>query len=451
MTGLLGPEAEAFLTALESPPAGLRINTLRGDVGQIRARLPWALEPLAFPPGGFLIERDQRPGRHPYHAAGLFYLQDAGAMAVAALAAPRPGELVLDLAAAPGGKTTHLAALMGGEGVLIANDVQPARVRELVGNIERCGAGNTLVTQETAARLADRLGARFDRVVVDAPCSGEAMFHKSAVARDAWSEAVVLGCARRQNEIVDEAARLVRPGGLLVYSTCTFSPEEDEEVVARFLDGTPGWSVASLPTVPGAARGRPDWVPEPLRSASLEQTMRLWPHRVPGAGHFVAALQRDDGNAAGGTEGSGVAAHPAPQFARALWDAFREERLLAPPLAGGNLRVRGDELYLLPDGAPPTADLRVERPGLWLGTVRRERFDPAHALAMALPRGGARVELELSPDDPRTAAWLRGEVVRAAGEAGWVRVTVDGFPLGWGKRSGDVVKNHYPKGLRMRR
>jgi NOL1/NOP2/sun family putative RNA methylase len=452
MAALLGPEVDAFLAALASPPTALRINTLRGDTERIRARLPWALEPLPFPRDGFLIGSEHRPGRHPFHAAGLFYLQDAGAMAVAALAAPQPGELVLDLAAAPGGKSTHIAALMGGEGVLVANDVQPARVRELVGNLERCGVGNTLVTQETAARLADRLGARFDRVLVDAPCSGEAMFHKSTAARDAWSEAVVLGCARRQREILDEAARLVRPGGLLLYSTCTFSPEEDEEVVARFLEGSTGWSVESLPAVPGAAPGRPDWVPEPLRETALERTLRLWPHRVPGAGHFVAALRRDHDAADLDSAGARVGGTPAARAARALWETFREDRIVEESsFVGGDLRIRGDSLYLIPEEAPPTADLRVERPGLWLGTVRRERFEPAHALAMALPIAGARVELDLSPDDPRTAAWLRGEVIREPGTGGWLRVTVDGFPLGWGKRTGDVVKNHYPKGLRATR
>jgi NOL1/NOP2/sun family putative RNA methylase len=456
MAALLGAEAEAFFEALLDPPGALRVNTLRISPERFRALAPWPIEPLAFPRAGFEVHASARAGRDPFHAAGLYYLQDAGAMAVAALLDPRPGERVLDLAAAPGGKSTHLAALMEGRGLLVCNDVQPIRVRELIGNLERCGVGNALVTQESVERLAAQFGDGFDRVLLDAPCSGEAMFHKSMAARDAWSDAAVLGCARRQADLLRAAAPLVRPGGMMVYSTCTFSPEEDEEVVAAFIRDVPGWEIAELPAVPGGEPGRPEWVPPDLRGSPLHRTLRLWPHRVAGAGHFVAGLRRHDADPQSAVHGSATAVPgprgggEVPRDARRLWERFRDEHLGAAAAADGALMLRGSELYLLPPDTPDTGRLRVERPGLWLGTIRNDRFIPAHALAMALPGDAVHQQLDLERADPAVRAWLRGEVVRADGRAGWVRVAVSGFPLGWGKRVGDAVKNHYPKGLRWR-
>jgi NOL1/NOP2/sun family putative RNA methylase len=455
MEALLGQESEAFFAALRDPPAGLRVNTLRLSVEAFRELAPFALAPLAYPPEGFRVAADERPGRHPYHAAGLYYLQDPGAMAVGALLDPRPGERVLDLAAAPGGKATHLAARMADTGLLVANDVQPARTRELAGNLERCGVTNAVVTREPAERLAEHFGAWFDRVLLDAPCSGEAMFPKSEAARAGWSPAAVAGCARRQTDLLAQAARLVRPGGLLVYSTCTFSPEEDEEVMARFLRDHPDFEATRLEIVPGAAPGEPEWVPPRLRRPGIERALRLWPHRVPGAGHFVAGFRRIGGEA--GAPAPTRAPTAVPRSALALWERFLTEHLAAPTSALPPLRppapllLRGQELYRLPDGAPDLAGLRVERPGWWLGTLAKDRFEPAHALAMGMPRRAMHPVLDLAPDDPAVAAYLRGETLSAGGAAGWLTVCVDGFALGWGKRVGGTVKNHYPKGLRRYR
>jgi NOL1/NOP2/sun family putative RNA methylase len=444
---MLGDEAEPFFRALTDPPAGLRVNTLRLTPERFRAMAPFPLEPLAFPSEGFRVDDGARPGRHPYHAAGLYYLQDPGAMAVAALLDPRPGERVLDLAAAPGGKATHLAARMRGEGILVANDVQPARTRELTGNLERCGVANALVTREPVERLADHFGAWFDRVLLDAPCSGEAMFHKSEAARSEWSPASVAGCARRQTDLLNDAARLVRPGGTLVYSTCTFSPEEDEEVVARFLRDHAGWEPVTLPTVPGAQPARSDWVPEEIRDDRLRLAVRLWPHRVTGAGHFVAGFRRLTGE---DEEPHVLADRGVPQSARASWEAFRSETL-GGAVNDGTLELRGQELYRLPTGTPALGRLRVERPGLWLGTVHAARFEPAHPLALAARPADFADTVALTADDPAVHAYLRGETLGSAGRPGWVAVCVDGFALGWGKRVGGTIKNHYPKGLRRHR
>jgi NOL1/NOP2/sun family putative RNA methylase len=449
---LLGDESEAFFAALADPPTGLRVNTLRLSPEEFRSISPFELESLAFPPEGFRVDAGTRPGRHPYHAAGLYYLQDPGAMAVAALLDPQPGERVLDLAAAPGGKSTHIAARMQDEGLLVANDVHPARTRELAGNLERCGVRNAVVTLESAERLADHFGAWFDRVLLDAPCSGEAMFHKSEAARAEWSPAAVAGCARRQVDLLADAARLVRPGGCLVYSTCTFSPEEDEQVIARFLRDNPDYELVELTGLPGALPGNPAWVPPELCDPALVRTLRLWPHRVPGAGHFVAGLRRVAG-APG--EPPRAPRSDIPRAALALWEAFRNEHLAGeessnpPPLRPPTpLLLRGAELYRLPEAAPDLGRLRVERPGWWLGTLQKNRFEPAHALALGLARNRMRNALDLDPDDPAVEAYLRGETISSAGPAGWVIVRANGYALGWGKRVGDRVKNHFPKGLR---
>ncbi len=445
MRSLLGGDTEAFFGALAEVRSGLRVNTLRSSPADAARRIPFALAPLAGLEEGFTLEEEQeRPGVHPYHHAGLFYLQDPSAMMVGRLVDARPGEWVADLSAAPGGKSTHLIARMRDTGFLLANDPHPARARELAGNLERWGARNVAASIESVDRLAERLGDVFDRVLLDAPCSGEAMFLKSAAAGGAWSADAVAGCARRQESLLADAARLVRPGGLLVYSTCTFSPEEDERVVALFLRLRGDFQVEPAPPIPGAEPGRPEWIEPELRVPGLEYAVRLWPHRVSGAGHFVVLLRRRGESGSGGRSGLRGAHGADPLLHQWLTD-----HLPALPLEG--LDVRGDEIFAPPPDSPPLDGLRVLRPGWWLGSRHRDRFEPAHALAMGLRGGEPGLTLELAGDDPRVRAYLRGETVVAPGESGWLVVRVDGLPLGWGKRVRDTVKNHLPRGLRSLR
>lgn len=430
----LGNELPPFLEALAHPEAGLRVNTLRLPPEDFARLAPFELTKLGFPPEGFVLPTEVPAGRHPYHSAGLYYLQDPGAMIVGALVDPQPGERVLDLAAAPGGKATHLAARMGGAGLLVANDVSRARALELSGNLERMGVLNGVVTALQPDRLADHFGEYFDRVLVDAPCSGESMFHKSAAARKDWSEASVLGCASRQAEILTQAARLVVPGGLLVYSTCTFSNEENEGAIGRFLEA------------------HPEFTPEELQIPGLEGSAgnpspgyRIWPHRVPGAGHFVALLRREETGFRGWGSASTGSRRPDHQ---PLLEEFLNE--LAPEwnLPWERVIERNGEIYLQPDPLPPLEGLRAIRSGLWLGTLQKGRFIPSHSLAMAIEPEPVVRQVELTVDDERVSSYLAGETIVEPGGAGWVLVTIDGFALGWGKRTGDVVKNHYPKGLR---
>ena len=475
LRSLLGePEAHELFAALALPPTvGLRLNTLRGAANELAAQLPWELSPVPWcqaaftvttaPPAGNAAVADAQraadaPGRHPYQLAGAYYLQDPAATAVAEALAPAEDDLVLDLAAAPGGKSTHLAALLAGTGWLVANDVHPQRALSLVSNLERCGVRNATVTNETPERLAQVWPERFDRVLLDAPCSGEGMFRKSDDALAMWSEQNVLHCAARQDALLLQAARLVKPGGYLAYSTCTLAPEENEGSVARFVAAS-GFQIVPL-QLAGTAPGRPEWsggAPLP----ELAGTARIWPHRAPGEGHFVALLRRPPGPATHtgnarpaqrGAKKQKSAATAPPRPALSAWQDLAAETLT--PGARAALAPTGlqGEWLLQARDRLPLAGIRWLRHGLQLGRfaqgVKAARVEPAHALAMQLPPGGAARRLDLPPHDPRLAGYLAGADVEAPGAPGFLRVEVDGFPLGWGKRSGARVRSLLPKGLR---
>jgi NOL1/NOP2/fmu family ribosome biogenesis protein/23S rRNA U2552 (ribose-2'-O)-methylase RlmE/FtsJ len=398
----------------------------------------------------------------------LYYLQEPSAMAAGEILAPQPGERVLDLCAAPGGKATHLAALMQNQGLLLANEITPRRAWELAENLERWGARNAAITNETPERLAAHFGEFFDRVLVDAPCSGEGMFRRNETARRDWSEALVQSCALRQASILEQAARLVRSGGRLAYSTCTFNPHENEEVVSGFLRRHAEFELLEIPARPGFDSGRPDWLPEGAGRPDLSRAVRLWPHHAPGEGHFIALLQK--------TEGVELSANEVRrsfnkldvsslriivEFCQASLQAqFDPQRLFQV----------GSYLYQLPEGLPDLGYLKVIHPGWWLGTFKpggsmqraqREiasqralamtgggRFVPSHALALGLRAEEALRRLDLPAEGTEVQAYLRGETLTSRGEDGWLLATVDGYPLGWGKRTGGVIKNYYPRGLR---
>ncbi len=460
MDGMLGDELPAFVDALLAPESALRVNTLRLTPGEFEAIAPFALERLAYPEGGYTIYGEARPGKHPYHAAGLYYMQDPGAMAVGALVGARPGERVLDLSAAPGGKATLLAAAMANTGVLVANDVSRPRALELLGNLERCGVRNAIVTAESAGRLASHFGGWFDRVLVDAPCSGESMFRKSEAARRDWTVDAVEGCARRQADVMRTAGDLVRPGGVLCYSTCTFSLEENERVVESFLRDRKDYELAAgLPSVPGAepvdprsegasgGSSGPGASGAPIGSdgSSGAAAYRLWPHRMPGAGHFIAIMRRVDGDE--GDPGDYRFSRVPPPALDQL-RAFLGATWRGTPIPTDRVDVRGSALFLPPDGAPDLTGLRLIRAGLELGEAKSNRFEPAHAHALAVPPDLAESRVDLPVASPDVDRYLSGHPIVSDGQGGWWPVAVDGFALGWGKRVGATVKNHYPKGLR---
>ena len=437
MEALLGDEYPAFLAALDRPRAvGLRLNPLKTDNPP---PLPFGLVPVPWEPTGFCYDAETRPGLHPYHDAGLYYLQEPSAMAPAALLEPRPGERILDLCAAPGGKTTQIAGRMQNRGLLVCNEIHPKRAAVLSGNVERLGIANALVLNEHPARLAERFPAFFDRVLVDAPCSGEGMFRKHDAAWADWSPETVAMCARRQAEILDSAAAMLRPGGRLVYSTCTFSPEENEGTVSAFLRRHPDFSVAAA-DAPWFEPGRPDWVPD--GQPELSRTFRLWPHRLRGEGHFAAVLQRR-GEAA--SADVGASSRPALRGAEKLPAEVRELlQQLDVCLPEGFPLLWGERVFWAPPELPDLRGLKALRPGLELAVLKKGRAEPAHALALFL-RGAANVR-DLTPEE--ADRYLRGETIPSPSGLGWTLLRLDGCSLGWAKAAGGVLKNHYPKGLR---
>ena len=421
----------------------MTVNTLRCTPDWFAAHTDFAAEPSKFCRTAFTTAADFRPGRHPWHHAGLLYAQEPSASAPAALLDVRPGMRVADLCAAPGGKTSQLAAALQGQGLLLANEFVAARAEILRQNLERMGVTNAVITNEDTANLAKALPGQFDRVLVDAPCSGEGMFRKEAVAAAQHSDALVAHCAELGAEILENAAALLAPGGVLVYSTCTFAPAEDEAQIAAFLAGHPEFTLCDLS---GCGFGRPG---EGNRAPDhpdfhAEYTRRIWP-ADGGEGHFMAKLQKAaDAEMPSQPKVKPLKAAKPPaewlEFAKAYFPA-----LASCPLAGA-----GEWLLLPAPGSEGlnTAKLRVVRGGVLAGSVLKKRFQPAHALFMAYGADCTNRE-ELTLADPRTTAWLRGEEINAVtAQNGWCAVLVDGFPLGGGKVSGGRIKNHYPKGLR---
>ena len=451
MRALLGSEADALAASLTAPPlTGLRVNTLKLSAADFQARTPWQLEGVPWCADGFIVEGAAAPGRHPYHAAGLFYVQEPAALTVAEALAPQPGELVLDLAAAPGGKATHLAALADDQALVVANEIERSRVGALLSNLERWGAWNMVVINEEPRHLAERWAGLFDRVLLDAPCSGEGMFRKSEAALRHWSEDNLRGCAVRQRQIIASAAALVRPGGRLAYSTCTFAPEENEQVIATFLAAHPDFELRHV-ALPGVSRGRPDWVREVLPGVDLAEAVRIWPHLARGEGHFIALMQRVGGLAPRPRRATVKAAD---RRLVAVWRDFATLTFGLDPAAHRVLVAEGERLYAVPDTALASDGLRVARVGVALGTLRGALFEPSHSLALGMRQaaidGAAALGhvLDLAGDDPRLDRYLQGHPIDAPGAPGWSLVAADGFPLGWGRRTGGTVKNAYPKGLR---
>lgn len=424
----LGDEFPAFLRALDAPAAlALRLNPRRANAEAAAApyidgAVPWEANGRYLLPGA-------KPGATIAHAAGAFYVQEASAMAAVAALSPRPGEVILDLCAAPGGKSTQIAAAMGGRGALVSNDPEPSRARALAGNLERMGAGGALVVSAAPEKLAARWPAAFDAILVDAPCSGEGMFRRDPAARSEWTPAAPQGCAKRQAAILDAAARMLKPGGRLVYSTCTFNNTENEGSVAGFL-----------------AR-HADFAPEdfalPGVGTSQGGMLRLWPHRLRGDGHFTARLRK------GGVwaPASAAATRNAPEIDRLLGELRREVCALPEEILAMRFFTQGEWLFAAPAEAPAPDGLRAVSPGLCVLRAGKNRVEPAHALAMALPPEAALRAAEL--DTAQAAAWLRGEAIPWDGARGWTLALHAGMPLGWGKASDGWLKNHLPKGLRL--
>ncbi len=533
MRELLGEEAEAFLASYGEPKrTALRLNALKDEPrkadgaeekGGLSAGRSFVRgrEPVPWADGAYYTDETERPGKHPYYYAGLYYIQEPSAMLPAELLDPQPGQRVLDLCAAPGGKSTQLAAKLRGTGLLVTNDLATERTKALAKNIERAGVRSAVVANESPAKLAAAFGATFDRVLVDAPCSGEGMFRKDEDMVRQWDAAAPARYAAMQDDIMKEAAKLVAPGGRLVYSTCTFSPVENEGTIARFLAAHPDFGVVATrwPEEWGFAPGRPEWLTPgeaealgPDRTATLAGTIRLWPHRVRGEGHFAALLERtgaeggaatmkatasavDDAVNAGRPQAAGktsggealkeakrgkrspadrggaeAAGRGRPAGARdrtggdadtlARYDTFVRESLpgWAPP---SPIRIKGDYVYAVSERAGDMQGLRLVREGWLLGRATKHRFEPSQALAMGLRASEAALRLHLRGDDALAIRYLKGETLQPEPEKvtgpdgepssgrGWTLVCLDSCPLGWGRWDGTTLKNELLPGWRQ--
>ena len=477
MKELLGGEYEDWLKSFEETKGfrGLRINRLKAEPADFSEQAPFSLRPVPWTENGYYIEGEERASRHPWYAAGRYYLQEPSAMTPAACLPVEEGDRVLDLCAAPGGKATELAAKLQGTGILVANDISNSRAKGLLKNLELFGAGNILVTSETPERLCLYFEGWFDKILVDAPCSGEGMFRKEpAMVRD-WQEKGPSFYAPIQKEILLQAARLLRPGGLLLYSTCTFSVRENEESVLTLLRREPGFEVLPLP-VPGDelgfAPGRPDLVKEPLSTEEhegLRRAVRLYPHRLSGEGHFTALLRKKENK-----EGALKEEHQSlagkersfgePKTLPSEWEEF-SKGFRFPGKAKDNereklfhrerLRLYEGRLYALPEAltARNIRGLRFLRTGLYLGEVLKKRFEPSPALAMYLRKDEWGLCVDLDGEDERVIRYLKGETLDVEDltedrAKGWCLVCVDGSPLGWGKLSNGSLKNKYYPGWR---
>lgn len=449
MKAFLGNEWDDFLYSYDNNRfQALRFNTLKVQSPEERMRILKTLKissdkKVSWANEAYYFDENVRPGKHPYHEMGLYYIQEPSAMSAAALLAPKPGMRVLDLCAAPGGKSTQLATYLGDSGLLVSNEINTQRSRILSQNIERMGIKNAIVTNEDSFVLASHFPGFFNAIQVDAPCSGEGMFRKLPEAIEQWSVENVAICAARQKEILDNAAVMLKPGGVIVYSTCTFSKEENEDVIEYFLERHPDFT--------------------------LEEMERFWPHKVDGEGHFVAKLVRR------GSVDTGFKSDRQTKKIKnnknrknetksaltkenmKLLSEFLDETIsddMAALIKNSRLVMFGEQLYRLPDMEVDIKGLKVQRAGLHIGEFKKQRFEPSHSLALALKLNDAKNVVKLICDNPQTIGFFNGQSVMLSDEQaaeckkGWALVCVDGYTAGWGKVNGTQVKNHYPKGLR---
>ena len=462
----LGGEYEQFFQCYAKEGyAGLRVNTQKIPVEAFLERAPFQLSPVSWTDNGFYYQREEPVTRHPYYFAGLYFIQEPSAMLPAALLPVMPGDMVLDLCAAPGGKATELSSRLRGEGLLVANDVSASRAKALLKNLTVWGAANCCVTAETPQRLLESFGCFFDKILVDAPCSGEGMFRRDAGLAESWQERGPQYYAGLQKEILSCAVRMLKPDGYIVYSTCTFSEAEDEAVIEWILEQYPELELVWIPKQDGFAAGR----------APCEACVRLWPHRVKGEGHFAALLhRRADGyeNANHGglqTEEERAAAarstkarqkHRAGDSGESAFaeripaEVFEFLSLLPERLwKNGAYRQIGEQCLLLPPYQLPQK-LRCLRSGILAGTLKRGRFEPSQAIAMLLDANSYPNVLDLPAGDTRIVRYLKGETIDLAPgdppvNPGWTLVCTDGFALGWGKCADGRIKNKYYPGWRM--
>lgn len=446
MREILGEEGLAeYLDSFEKPKfTGLRVNTSKISVEEFLRISPFKLRRVPWTENGFYYTEEDSPTHHPYYYAGLYYIQEPSAMAPAAVLPVERGERVLDLCAAPGGKATELGAKLNHTGLLVANDASASRTKALLKNLEVFGIPNLLVTSEMGDRLDRYFHEYFDKILIDAPCSGEGMFRKQAHMIPAWEKQGPEVFANMQREILRQAAELLKPGGTMLYSTCTFSKLENEGSIDGFLAEHPEFTLEEIPRQEGFCPGMPELVGSRF---PLERCVRLFPHKIDGEGHFLALLKKAGEKIPGAPEPAGR-----PGRIPAELEAFLQD--VSMPMELSRIVVKDTKVFLMPEGVGRCPGLRFLRSGLYLGELLKKRFEPSQAFAMALKKEEYASVIDLSAADDRVIRYLKGETLEIEdGESsrpeGWQLVCVDGYPLGWGKLIRGTLRNKYFSGWRM--
>lgn len=438
MKKLLNKDWEQLLSVWDQAPyQGLRINTLKITVDGFLKKEPFNLEAIPWTGDGFYYSREDRPSKHPYYQAGLYYLQEPSAMAPVACMDVKPGEKVLDLCAAPGGKSTQIAAALKGTGLLVSNDINSERVKALVWNLEHWGANNVVVTNDDPCKLADCFPNYFDKILIDAPCSGEGMFRKDNKSVKSWSVYNSSVCTALQKDILNQAAQMLKKGGKILYSTCTFSPEENELMIDKFLMDNPDFKICQLPIYEG---WQPGIIDQTSPNSQLENSRRLFPHKIKGEGHFLALLEKETDS-----EKNITFDNKTGEIIEPLLDFMKEN--LTSEIEGTFLQ-KGKYIYRKPKELPDLKGVKVVRSGWFVGIMKNKRFEPSQALAMGLKKDKVKRSISFSLGDDRIGRYLKGETIMLKGEKGWTLVCVEDYPLGWAKQTGEFLKNYYPPGWR---
>lgn len=441
MQEMLGEDFSKYQASLDRPSFhGLRVNTNKISVEEFLRISPFSLGPVPWCPNGFYYDEDVQPAKHPYYFAGLYYIQEPSAMTPASVLPIEPGDRVLDICAAPGGKSTELAARLQGTGLLVSNDISHSRAKALLKNLELFGIPNMLVLSEPSNIIAERFEGFFDKILIDAPCSGEGMFRKSNSMIKAWEKNGVELFVNLQQSILREMVTCLRPGGSLVYSTCTFSPEENEQAMDYLLELAPELELQELPMYEGFDTGHPEW--SRTGKEEVKHCRRLWPHRVKGEGHFVALLKKQE---SGETHGVNRYRPAKVKLPEEVWDFLNR---IQWDWDESRMELQKERLYYLPEEMPDGKGLRMLRNGLLLGELKKNRFEPSQSLAMALRMEEFENAISLPASDERVIRYLKGETIELEGGNGLILFCVDGYPLGWGKLSNGSLKNKYLAGWR---
>ncbi|MCD7904518.1 MAG: RsmB/NOP family class I SAM-dependent RNA methyltransferase [Clostridiales bacterium] len=440
MKKLLGEEYEAYEKSLDLPRAcGLRANTLKISPEELKNIMDIELEEVRWCDTGFYYSPEERPGKNPLYYAGLYYIQEPSAMCAAGLLPLYPGDRVLDLCAAPGGKSTQAAAKLKGQGIIVSNDISASRCRALVKNTELCGVPNAVVANETPERLAEKFPGFFTKIIIDAPCSGEGMFRKDPEAVKSWTGYKSEVCTSLQRDILKNGAKLLAEDGIMSYSTCTFSPEENEGIIKEFLESHPEFELFEVDKSLGFENGRAEAV---KGGRELEKCGRLFPHKVKGEGHFLALLHKTRGEVP--SEIVPIKSPNKKQLAD-FYD-FCGEYLKCS--IEGYFEIHGTSLFKIPLGVD-FGGIRLKRSGLYLGELKKNRFEPSQAFAMTLTPDMVKNVISFPIGDKRIISYLKGESFVTGGGEGWSLVCIDKYPLGWGKVQKGRMKNKYLSGWVM--